>query len=415
MESSTELHFRPPGDGELARLGARSALAFPGPLDGPARGARYEALARIQPGEWFVVERGGQPVGQYRTLFFDAWFGGRPTAAVGLASVAVEPTARRTGVAAAIVRHHLRRAVERGARWSLLYPFAASYYRHFGWGPIAGRLRHRLRPGELPLSPLRHKVRLLDLDDPATLAALGAWYQRCCEKQNGSLSRPVAAVAYQHRGHLRYAVGIEGPTGMDGYLLAELRGDDPRPQTLVVEELSAVDATAERALLGFLAAQADQVDWVELDRPLDDGFALLLSRHAAPREGREMPAEHHPAATLYGGAMARLVDLDRALTDRGYRDDGVLGLALHDGELGANRGPRTLVVDHGHAEVRSLIAPETPLIRGSIAAFAQVASGALPLSAVVAAGHLELEGSPAALAKATALLALPAPYPVPIF
>src|SRR5262245_55883502 len=105
----------------------------------PEAGGYEERLARLRDNALWpietcaVAERDGALVGQARTIPFRSWLGGIETRVGGLAGVAVMPEARRTGVAAALVRDHLTRMREDGTPWAMLYPFAPSFYASFGW------------------------------------------------------------------------------------------------------------------------------------------------------------------------------------------------------------------------------------------------------------------------------------------
>ncbi len=407
----SDLVFRAAGDADYPRMAALSVHAYPAvPDDAAARERRYRESARVYRAERFLVERAGRHVGQYATLPLTGWLGGVAAPVGGLASVAVAPEARRSGVAAAIVRHHL--ASLRGrAPWSMLYPFSARFYAAHGWAPAAQLARFRFAPNELPPLPERAAVERLDLADAPTLAAVQRAYLRHCARVSGSLSRPVEDFTARWSVERALVVGVRDGGEVAGYLLARHRAKTMSPQTLVVPELVADDARAERALLGFLAAQADQVTTVELDLPVGTPLGALLARGAPADEPPDAPEGCMAEASLWAGAMARVVDLAAALAARGYPGgDGRVAFAARDPLLPENERPLALTVEDGAARVSPGDAPT--VIRGPIGALTQVLVGALPLAAAARWGMLAVDGD---LAAAARLLALPPPFPLVSF
>lgn len=406
------LLIRPAVDDDYPALARLSVHAYPFvPDSAAARADRYRESVRVLGAERFVVERDRRHVGQYACFPFTGWWGGVASPVGGLASVAVAPEARRTGVAAAILRHHLDHLRARRAPWSMLYPFAARFYAAHGWSPVAQLTRWRFAPDEIPLHPERAAVERLDLADGKTLAAVQRAYERSCARTNGSLSRPAADLAARWSGERRVVVGVRDGDEIAGYLLAVHRAPTARPQTLVVPEWVADDARACRALLGFLAAQADQVAAIELDAPVGEPIGALLDRRAAAFEPLESPEGCIAEASVWSGAMARVVDLAGALAGRGYPGgDGRVSFAARDPDLPENDREVVLTVDGGVPRVEPGRA--RTIVRGPIGAVTQVLTGALPLAAAARFGRLAVEGD---LAAASRMLALPPPFPLVAF
>jgi predicted acetyltransferase len=413
--SHAPVTFRPAVDADFPRLGQLSLRAYPSGDNGAAaRADRYRLLATLDGSRAFVVERDGRHVAQYRNLPLTAWVGGFAARAGGLAGVAVAPEARRTGIGRAILAHHLERLDEDGAAWSFLYPFAADFYAQSGWAPAARRVRYRFAPAALPLYDERALVGALALDEPGMLAAVHDAYQRHCASTNGSLSWSRAQLAYHFADEGTFAVGVrDGDGSLSGYLFAAVRAPTNRPETLVVPHLVALDGRAERALLGFLSAQRDQADAVELDAPPGSPLASLLERPRPDREGDEMPEGHHPIATVYAGAMARIVDLSRALASRGYPSSARarFAFAASDPARPRNEAPVTLTVEDGRARVEPGAA--APIVRAPIGVLSRVLLGAMRLADAARLTPLSVDEK--FVPELDALLHLAPPYPVPAF
>ncbi|MSP60928.1 MAG: GNAT family N-acetyltransferase [Myxococcales bacterium] len=414
---SADLEFRPVTADDYPALAALSVLAYPwGGDEAATRVERYRARFALWDAEAMIVQRAGHHVGMYTTLRYNGWLGGVTTRVAGLAGVAVAPEARRSGVAGAMVRDHLRRAHAAGSAWSMLYPFAADFYARYGWATVSRRVRWRIRPSELPPAPGPLPVERLSLARPEHLAAVQRVYEAFCARTSGSLSRTAGQLVWQWSGDRRMVIGTRDEAGeLTGYLLATLRSPSPRPQVLVVPELSALDDRAHRALLGFLGAQVDQADFIELDTPVDDPLGALLTLRAPERETLEMPEEHQPLGAVYSGIMARVVDLSRALVERGYPPGATARIAFapRDPLLPHNELPITLTIEEGRPRVAPGRSAGAPLLSGPVGELSRILVGGVALSAALRFGQVSLEGGdPDPISR---LLALPAPYPLVVF
>ncbi len=362
-----------------------------------------------------IFERDGAPVGAGRTIPFRGFIGGVECAVGGLASVAVAPEARRTGVATAIVRDHLATLAAARTPWAMLYGYAPRFYARFGWAPIAARLRWRYRPDAFPLFPERAAVVSLSLFSDEDLAAVQSVYDRHCPGQNGSVARGVGYLRQWWQGDRKLAVGVRGDDGLSGYALYRYINWTERPTVLEVAEWVALDGRAERAILGFLAAQGEQADAVLLDTPVDHPLPFILDKGVPEQQTPEMPGEHHAIGAAYLGLQARIIDLAAALAARGYPAGARarVAFAAVDPDLPANESPQTLVLDGGGGvRVEAGRAAGVPLVRGTVGALTRILMGAVRLEASLRLGLADAEGDIAGL---DSVLALPPPYPRVIF
>jgi len=395
-------------------LGEQSIRAYPTPGATAAQRAERYRSGRMSAIETVTIaERDGEMVGSMRTIPFTGWIGGVPTPVGGLAGVAVSPEARQTGVAAALVRRHLEELRAARTSWSFLYPFAPRFYAKHGWAPAARRLRWRLAPSALPRSPDAARARRLRLDDPSDRDAIHRAYERHCVRTNGSLSRTVEQLVRFHEG--AFVVGVPGASGLAGYLIYTIRSPTPRPQTLVVHEWVAEDGATERVLLGFLAAQRDQVEALTLDTAPDYPLAALLDNGTPAVEDDSLPEEHHALAALASGLMARIVDLGGAVAARGYPGQrrGAVALAVtRDALVPENVGTVTALVEGGVAQVMTGRAAGAPLVAGPVGPLSAILVGGVRLDESARLGLVAVEGD---VAAASALLALPPPAPLVAF
>jgi predicted acetyltransferase len=410
------LAFRSATADDAQRLAEQSVLAYPTTDVSTAQRVESYLRGSVSAIETFTLaERDGVLVGAMRTIPYTGFVGGVATPIGGLASVAVAPEARLTGVAGQLVRRHLGDLSSAGTPWSFLYPFSPKFYAHYGWAAAARRLRWRLRPETLPLLPERARVRRLRLadkgDDDRT--AMQGVYERMLPRTNGSLTRSVEQLGWAFEGN--HAVGVDGPDGLSGYLVYSTLAPTPRPQSLVVREWLAEDVATERALFGFLGAQRDQVAEVVIDTTEDHPLGALIENGAPAVEDDSLPGEHHMLASLSSGLMARIVDLPRAVAQRGYPGvaSGAVALTVTaDPVVSGNITTVTARIEDGRAQAVSGAPAKEAVVAGAIGPLSAILVGALRVDAAVRLGLVDVKGD---IARATALLELPPLSPLIVF
>ena len=100
--------IRPATEADLDRLVEIHMASYPDDRGAPARRLNFVQNAMSRSGspleDLRVLERGGRVVGQAFGFDLAAWFAGRVVPVLGIASVAVAPEARGSGVAAELLR-----------------------------------------------------------------------------------------------------------------------------------------------------------------------------------------------------------------------------------------------------------------------------------------------------------------------
>ena len=124
------------------------------------------------------------------------------------------------------------------------------------------------------------------------------------------------------------------------YLRARPLGGGFR-HALTVADRAARSPRGWRAIWGLLADHASMVAEISLHTAPTDPLAVLLGE------------QHALTITLYEKALTRVVDVPRALEDRGYPKglDARVWLAVHDDLLPDAGGQFTLEVEGGRAQV----------------------------------------------------------------
>jgi predicted acetyltransferase len=323
-----EIRAIPPEDFPAAHAVTREAFG------GPAEDARWiESLTHSFP---VGAYDGGRVVSFARVKPYQQWFGGRAVPMGGVASVAVAATHQRRGLARATVAAALDVLRERGFAVSTLFPATAPLYRGLGW-ELAGDYVWLDVPGALlrGLGPVDGvTLRPATAGDlPGVLAAYG----RICRETNGLLERsgPFFDLLPESMLAADSFLVAEGPTGIEGYALAERRnaGHDV---AVTAWDVVGTTPAAERAVWFALGAGSSTARTVRA-KALPDALVLHLAE---------------PDVTVHEHLrwMLRLVDAPAAIAARGWPATlrASVDLDLADAQVADNAGRWRLTVEDGN-------------------------------------------------------------------
>ncbi|MFD9882934.1 GNAT family N-acetyltransferase [Streptomyces alboflavus] len=352
----------------------------------------------------FAVAADGRPVGTAAAYSFDLTLPGEVLVpAAGVTGVGVLPSHRRQGVLSALMRHQLAELRAGGDFLSVLLASEAVIYRRFGYGPATRTQR---------LTVPRHKAALARprAHGTAASAATGAdtgsvevlrrgecgeileeVYDRYRRAQPGALSRPhrwwalgagqpPVSPAPRYVAVHRDADGV--PDGYASYALG-----DPAT-TLTVDETIAVDDAAATALAGFVLGHDLITQVVFKHFPPDHALRWQLADFRAGQVSDDTD-----------GLWVRLLDIPRALTARGWFEDGELVLDVDDPFLG-ERSRHLLTVRDGKADC--VPTDREPDLSLDVSDLASLYLGGTAPSTLVRAGHVRAH-HPGAAARADAL------------
>lgn len=283
--------------------------------------------------------------------------GTRTTPMAGLSWVAVHPGYRRRGVLTAMISHHLRTLHEQGREaLSGLHASEAAIYGRFGYGlattgyqvTLARGAALRELTGADAEAAAAVQVRFETADPAAHTELVHDLYTRACTQRPGTVGRTLALTRadlrdtpreLQRNEPLRLLVAERDgvPTGY-AVLRRTMRWDDSTPDgTVEVRELAALDAPTEhrlwRAVTDFDLTARTKAARVATDHPLLSW--LVDPRSAKPTRTDEL--------------WLRVVDVDRALTARGYASAVDVVLAVTDALCPWNAGRWRLRADAGSA------------------------------------------------------------------
>lgn len=328
--------------------------------------------------------------------------GAGPLAVAGVTGVGVLPTHRRRGVNTALMRAQLDDVHAHGESVAVLYASEGGIYGRFGYGLASfmgdvnvATERSRFVRGYRPSGA----VRLLSHDD--AVAPMRGVYDAACSLRPGMIALDDRWWAWrwaeleEHRDTPTfYAVHRSDDGQTDAYAVYrvkhEWRDELPRLE-LSIEELQATTPQSYADIWRFVL-DIDLVDRVRAwNRPLDDPILRLL---AEPRQLR---------FALRDGLWVRLVDVEAALSSRGYRGSGRVRFEIEDDFCPWNEARVTLEVSDGTAVCRT--DPDAaPDLRCRVNDVGAAYLGGATFAALQRAGQT-IELTSGAIAKADALFA----------
>ena len=341
---------------------------------------------------------------------FTLRWNGRPASAAGVTMVATAPELRRRGLLRGIMTAALPRFRERGQAIAVLWASFGAIYQRFGFGPASHTLYYRIDPRQAGLTdPTPAPGRVERLAASEALGLIKPLYVEHATPRTLALHRGQAfwdfGILRQAEGEGVFAAVYRATDGAPrGYAVYETRmppthgapNRDPELiapfQDLVVRDWVALDAEAYRGLWQYLCAH-DLVRRVQMGPlPVDDPAPLLL---AEPRQLRRR---------VNDGIWLRVVDVERALAQRGYAAPGEITLQVHGDPLcDWNEGTYQLEAgQEGEVSVRRVGAvPDLTLPPRTLAT---LLAGHASASELFMAGLLDAK-DPAVLARADVLFA----------
>lgn len=337
-----------------ARLHAQAALDVAALSDAlalsfgfePSAAARWAARAGLH--NWRRIAVDGEDAAWLLALDAGLHLGGRRVDGTGIAAVCSLPERRGEGAAGRLLTRTLRELFDSGRPIAILHPVMTDLYRRVGFEPAGHRWHASARLADLrgatPAGAMRVRP-ITERDTPAVRAI----YASRAAAQPGALARSdylwgrlQTARSETRRGDLAprgyLLVGDEGP---EGYIYVAQKPNGASRFDLRVTDVVVHTARAARRAADLLGSHATFGDEVHLWTGPGDPFLASLP---------ESPFRVETCKPW----MVRIVDLARALGERGY--PRCLDLEIHvdvrDELLPENAGRWTLRIadGRGHAE-----------------------------------------------------------------
>ena len=334
-----------------------------------------EYVERTDPGEFRVLEEGGE-IGSLLRLDRQAqWWLGRALPSAQVLQLATPPQHRGAGHGARLLAGLLEELHAGGVPLATLTPSNYPFYRGAGFEVAGSWTMYEARAEHLPGRIAPYRARPVSLDDPAELADV---YRRVAPSRHGALDRGQRfwrQLARLARDKTTAAFVLDGPAGWAVATL-EFR-DDPAPfQTRVEVADWGCLPGADAALFALFAGYASMNGMVAWSGPDPDPGALYALRD---RFARLTDRWHW---------MLRLVDLSAALSARPW-PVGVAGqveLRVEDQVCPWNAGGWRLELAGGQGRVEPTAS--TPAASADIRGLASLFTGFAGPDDLVRAGLL---------------------------
>jgi predicted acetyltransferase len=336
----------------------------------------------------------------------DLWLGSRRVKMAGLTNVATPPENRRKGLIRQLLTESLRQERENGVNVGGLYPFEFPFYAMFGYALASVSANHTVKIGALLNFKSRTKGRWAKAtaDEWQTLRDM---YDKFCVGRFGRNSRDLE---YWWRYRLFMHRRSTGDTPNNVYLWRDENGtarayviydfkslSGEWSRELVVQDMVWLDEDARHEVYAFIGnhdSQAEQVFWQA--EPSDEFFARL-------------PDPRQAEVRLEPGYMIRVLDVERALTERAYPQEaqGGVSFGVQDKlfDWNANRTFR-LEVEDGEGAVKVAPGIDGADFSCDIATLGQIYAGYLSPLTAARLGTLTVHNAKA-LATAQAIFSPP--------
>jgi predicted acetyltransferase len=365
---------------------------------GPPSEDRTLGVTRVVPdGRMHAALDGEAIVGGAGAFAFDLTVPGARVPTAGVTVVGVLPTHRRRGILRELMRAQLDDVHARGEPLAALWASEGGIYGRFGYGlaSLCGELEiRRAHAGFARPVPWEGEARLVPLDE--ALVPLSQVYGRVAVETPGMFSRSeewwrfrVLADPEWRRfgGGEKACVVLEGGGGPEAYALYRVNfsfQDGFSTGVTHVLEAVGVSPAATAAVWRYLL----DVDWMERLQA-----ALLPIDHPV----RFLLADPGQIRFRVGDALwLRLVDVDAALSARGYAGEDAVVVEVSDDFCPWNRGRYRVGADAGRSD-------EAADLRLGVAALGSVYLAGFTFADLLRAGLVE-EVAGGAVARADALL-----------
>lgn len=357
--------IRPAESGEMGafRQTAKRALLIPSSVAPP------EAVEAIRP-EWTLCAfEDGQLATSYAWWPLTMRLNGRAAPVAGVTYVGTHPAFRRRGHLRKIVEKHFELMHEQGGRSvTALHASRASIYQRFGYAVVSLQNSYRVAPDKIAFArPGTAPAGAGGIYEPEDGGRniIKDIYHRFCSDRTG----------YIHRGRATWDAGVLAPPrgegtllrivyeengSAEGYVIYEAGPESPEHtrhgQKVVIRDMAWLSPGAYHCLWRHFSGMdlAAGISWPRV--PADEPLPYLLC------EPGEMNIKTRD------GLMARIVDAERALSQRGYDAGGLLCFELLDGLCPWNRGCWQLEAEGGEARIsRSKKQPQIRLPADTLA------------------------------------------------
>ncbi|MFW6011727.1 MAG: GNAT family N-acetyltransferase [Desulfosalsimonas sp.] len=344
-----EAEIRPAEPGEMGAFSqvAKRALLIPSAVAPP------QAVEAIRP-EWTLCAfEDGQLATSYAWWPFTMRLNGKGSPVAGITYVGTHPVFRRRGHLRKIVEKHFELMHEQGRRSvAALHASRAAIYQRFGYAVVSMHNSYRVAPDQIAFArTCAAQAESGKIYEPADGGRniIKDVYHRFCSGRTGYIhrARPTwdAGVLAAPRGEgTLFRIIYEENGSPEGYVIYEAGPEDPgqtrHGQRVVIRDMAWLSPESYYCLWRHFSGMdlAAGISWPRV--PDDDPLPHLLCE----------PGELN--IKTRDGLMARIVDVEAALPQRGYDARGSVCFELIDELCPWNRGCWLLEAEGGEIRIR---------------------------------------------------------------
>lgn len=304
---------------------------------------------------------GDELVGGMRIHTFSMNVFGQMLPTLGVGMVAVSLAHKKQRVAYDLLQFFLYQAKQKGALFTILYPFRPDFYKQMGFGYGTEKHAYRIRPGHFPQHDPEGEIRIITDFEPVK-----ACYERLLPKTHGLVALTPGDLENLLKTSGKNLIGYFREGECKGFLEAIFLPTNPSSmvrQDMRVSTLFYEDREAFLSLMEFLRRQLDQVDRIEFLTYEEDFHFLPFD----PRDDTlDMLYELYQVSHRSGvGLMYRVMDVSavfKALADHNFGCQTLtLMLDVTDSFYPAAQGQFIISFKDGKAEVVEGIKPDVAI------------------------------------------------------
>ncbi len=337
--------------------------------------------------EWTLCAlEDGELATTYAAFPFSLYMNGKTAKAAGVTGVTTLPWHRRRGHLRRIMAHDFQRMHDEGGPpLAILYASMAAIYQRFGYSIVSTHLRYTVEPQYITFTtprPLPGRMVGFSRDDYSSVKPV---YDAVASERTGYIERD------DHEWqHLTFGYGREQP-------LTVAYEEDGEAQGYVVYWPEQKDREAFQmggtvmAYVGEFVWQtpnAYQALWDYLRR-IDLARQIICYRMPIDDPAKDLLLEPRMLHAMeMDGILARIVDVDRALAQRGYQSEGRIAFEVQDEMAPWNAGRWEMEVTGGDACVRRT--ERTPELSMPVGTLASLLFGHFSATQAARMGRLDV-------------------------
>jgi predicted acetyltransferase len=347
-----------------------------------------EVIQAINPDWTLCAFDNGKMATSYAAWPFVMQMNGRAAPVLGVTCVGTLPVYRGQGHLGQLIPRHFQTVHEKGDRpMVVLYASQAAIYQRFGFAVTSTRHAYRIDPRDLLFAgpgSATGRFTELKIDDFSILSALYGEFQ---EKRNGYVRRGKGSWRFSvlkhpaKEGHLLNSILYEEggvPAGYVIYTAEPLERASSVPRHRIhIRDLVWRSPLSYQALWNYFSRMklAEEIIWDKV--PPDDPLPHLLLEPRALNQ------------TAMDGLLGRIVDVGKALTERGYNAEGALRFEIRGDEICPwNNGRWKLETAAGQGSVKKTI--EEPEAVMPISTMAMLLFGQISATEAARMGRLDV-------------------------